>query len=142
MFGVEPAVMGIKIMSVMNQQLAFYRQRQCRLGPIDAGLDGDLGAGFRRLLWNAEAELVGEPMQLDPAAFIFKQLRLEGFWLSRQNAIPHERSRVLLAEIMKLTDELPSPADIERVRAKLAAHGWPLDDPRDSDFLRDIEDTG
>lgn len=46
------------------------------------------------------------------------------------------------AEIMKLTDELPSPADIERVRAKLAAHGWPLDDPRDSDFLRDIEDTG
>lgn len=49
--------------------------------------------------------LTGEPMQLDPAAFIFKQLRLEGFWLSRQNAIPHERSRVLLAEIMKLTGD-------------------------------------
>jgi hypothetical protein len=30
--------------------------------------------------------------------------------------------------ISKLTDELPSPEDIERVRTRLAAHGWPLDD--------------
>lgn len=37
------------------------------------------------------------------------------------------------AEIMRLTDELPDPADIERVRAKLAAYGWPLDDPRDTE---------
>ncbi len=35
------------------------------------------------------------------------------------------------AEILRVTDELPAPADVERVRAKLAAHGWPLDDPRD-----------
>jgi Protein of unknown function (DUF3349) len=30
--------------------------------------------------------------------------------------------------ISKLTDELPSDTDIERVRARLAAKGWPLDD--------------
>jgi hypothetical protein len=33
--------------------------------------------------------------------------------------------------ITQLTDELPSPDDIERVRERLAAKGWPLDDPRD-----------
>ena len=32
--------------------------------------------------------------------------------------------------ISKLTDELPSEEDIERVRARLAAKGWPLDDER------------
>jgi Protein of unknown function (DUF3349) len=33
--------------------------------------------------------------------------------------------------ITQITDELPTPADIERVRTRLAAKGWPLDDPRD-----------
>ncbi len=33
--------------------------------------------------------------------------------------------------ITQITDELPMPEDIERVRQRLAAHGWPLDDPRD-----------
>jgi uncharacterized protein (DUF2267 family) len=33
--------------------------------------------------------------------------------------------------ISKLTDELPSPEDIERVRTRLAAKAWPLDDERD-----------
>jgi hypothetical protein len=33
--------------------------------------------------------------------------------------------------ISKLIDELPSEEDVERVRTRLAAHGWPLDDPRD-----------
>ena len=37
------------------------------------------------------------------------------------------------AEIMRITDELPAPTDVERVREKLFAHGWPLDDPRDSE---------
>jgi Protein of unknown function (DUF3349) len=37
--------------------------------------------------------------------------------------------------ITEITDELPSSDDIERVRKRLAAKGWPLDDPRD------IEDT-
>ena len=33
--------------------------------------------------------------------------------------------------ITRITDELPRDADVERVRARLAAKGWPLDDPRD-----------
>ncbi|MCV7298384.1 DUF3349 domain-containing protein [Mycobacterium barrassiae] len=33
--------------------------------------------------------------------------------------------------ITQITDELPTPDDIERVRQRLAAKGWPLDDPRD-----------
>ena len=37
------------------------------------------------------------------------------------------------AKIMRITDELPAPTDVERVREKLLAHGWPLDDPRDSE---------
>lgn len=36
------------------------------------------------------------------------------------------------AEILRITDWLPAPADIERVRAKLATYGWPLDNPRDT----------
>jgi hypothetical protein len=35
--------------------------------------------------------------------------------------------------ITQLTDELPLPEDVERVRVRLAAKGWPLDDPRDSE---------
>lgn len=38
--------------------------------------------------------------------------------------------------ITRLTDELPAPEDIERVRARLAAKGWPLEDAHDG------EDTG
>jgi hypothetical protein len=37
------------------------------------------------------------------------------------------------AEIMLITDEVPAPADVERVREKLLTHGWPLDDPRDNE---------
>jgi hypothetical protein len=37
------------------------------------------------------------------------------------------------AEILRITDQLPAPADVERVRARLAANGWPLDDPRDDE---------
>ena len=33
--------------------------------------------------------------------------------------------------ITEMTDELPTPDDIERVRDRLAAKGWPLDDPRE-----------
>jgi hypothetical protein len=35
--------------------------------------------------------------------------------------------------ITQLTDELPSPVDVERVRERLAARGWPLDDARDGE---------
>jgi Protein of unknown function (DUF3349) len=33
--------------------------------------------------------------------------------------------------ISKLTDELPSEEDIERVRTRLATKGWPLDEEHD-----------
>ncbi|MGZ8777193.1 MAG: DUF3349 domain-containing protein [Mycobacterium sp.] len=33
--------------------------------------------------------------------------------------------------ITHITDELPTPEDIERVRARLATKSWPLDDPGD-----------
>jgi hypothetical protein len=33
--------------------------------------------------------------------------------------------------ITEISDALPAPDDIERVRARLAAKGWPLDDPRE-----------
>ncbi len=29
--------------------------------------------------------------------------------------------------ITQMTDELPAPADVERVRSRLAAKGWPFD---------------
>jgi hypothetical protein len=35
--------------------------------------------------------------------------------------------------ITRLTDELPSPADIERVRERLVKKGWPLDNARDDE---------
>jgi hypothetical protein len=39
--------------------------------------------------------------------------------------------------ITGITDELPRTEDVERVRARLAAKGWPLDDPRDSQDSND-----
>jgi hypothetical protein len=33
--------------------------------------------------------------------------------------------------ITQITDALPDPDDVERVRSHLATDGWPLDDPRD-----------
>jgi Protein of unknown function (DUF3349) len=35
--------------------------------------------------------------------------------------------------IIQITDALPMPEDVERVRGRLAARGWPLDDPRDAE---------
>lgn len=37
------------------------------------------------------------------------------------------------ATITQFTDDLPAPKDIERVRARLAAKGWPLDDVREGE---------
>ncbi|TVS84589.1 DUF3349 domain-containing protein [Mycobacterium helveticum] len=34
--------------------------------------------------------------------------------------------------VTQITDELPSPEDIERVRARLAERGWPFDDEHSS----------
>ncbi len=35
--------------------------------------------------------------------------------------------------ITQITDELPTPDDVERVRERLAAKGWPLEDARDGE---------
>jgi hypothetical protein len=35
--------------------------------------------------------------------------------------------------ITQITDELPAPNDVERVRERLAAKGWPLEDARDGE---------
>ena len=35
--------------------------------------------------------------------------------------------------ITQITDEMPTPEEVERVRARLAEKGWPLDDPRDDE---------
>ena len=35
--------------------------------------------------------------------------------------------------ITQMTDELPTPEDVERVRSRLAVKGWPLDDSRDGE---------
>ena len=36
----------------------------------------------------------------------------------------------ILVAITQVTDQLPSPEDVERVRQRLATKGWPLDDAR------------
>jgi NADPH:quinone reductase-like Zn-dependent oxidoreductase len=53
----------------------------------------------------AFGSMSGEPMLLDVGPFIFKQVVLEGFWMSKQNALPPDRSRVLIAELVKLLAE-------------------------------------
>jgi hypothetical protein len=35
--------------------------------------------------------------------------------------------------ITQLTDQLPSEEDVERVRERLAAKGWPFDEPHDAE---------
>ena len=35
--------------------------------------------------------------------------------------------------ITQNTDEVPRPEDVERVRERLVAKGWPLEDPRDGE---------
>ena len=47
------------------------------------------------------------------------------------------------SEILRITDQLPAPIDVDRVRAKLGAHGWPLDEPRGSvEESAGTEETG
>jgi hypothetical protein len=50
--------------------------------------------------------------------------------LMRRGDFDHVDIGVLITQ---LTDELPSPTDVERVRERLAAKGWPLDDARDGE---------
>lgn len=48
--------------------------------------------------------------------------------LMRQGELPIDNIDIGVA-ITQLTDELPSLEEIERVRARLATKGWPLDGP-------------
>lgn len=66
-----------------------------------------------------------------------------------ERRLSHDEVKLVAAEVMargetddidiavaitSITDELPTPADIERVRVRLAEKGWPLDDPREEDL--------
>jgi hypothetical protein len=48
--------------------------------------------------------------------------------LTNRGEFDHVDIGVLITQI---TDELPAPEDIDRVRNRLATKGWPLDEPRD-----------
>ena len=54
--------------------------------------------------------------------------------------MPHAGFADIGVEILRITDQLPAPLDVERVRAKLVAHGWPLDDPREA--AEEAEEAG
>lgn len=73
----------------------------------------------------AFGSMSGEPMQLDPGPFIFKQVKLEGFWLSKQNAVPPEKSRAMVAELVRLAAtgvlDLPVAGVFPLERAREAA---------------------
>lgn len=58
------------------------------------------------------------------------EVKLVAGELMRRGDFDHVDIGVLITGI---THELPSPDDIERVRQRLAAQGWPLDDPRDDE---------
>ena len=50
----------------------------------------------------AFGSMSGEPMQIDSGALIFKQITVEGFWLSKQNAVPPEKAGAMIGELVKL----------------------------------------
>ena len=58
------------------------------------------------------------------------EVKAVGEHLINRGEFDHVDIGVLITQI---TDDLPSPEDVERVRSHLAAHGWPLDDPRDTE---------
>lgn len=79
-------------------------------GKIRAGIDsiGGKASGDLCSLLAPGGKLVafgsmsGEPMQVESGAFIFKQIVLEGFWLSKQNAVPPEKWGAKVGELVKL----------------------------------------
>jgi hypothetical protein len=58
------------------------------------------------------------------------EVKLVAHELTQRGDFDHVDIGVLITQI---TDELPLPADIERVRERLVAKGWPLDDVRDGE---------
>lgn len=43
------------------------------------------------------------------------------------------------SEILAVIDDLPDPVDVERVRERLIARGWPLDEPHNSSVDGNLE---
>jgi NADPH:quinone reductase-like Zn-dependent oxidoreductase len=101
---------------------------RCAIDSVGGKASGELcsllAAGGKFVAFGS---MSGEPMQLDVGPFIFKQVVLEGFWMSKQNAVPPDRSRVLIGELVKLVTErvidLPVAAvfPLERAREAVAA---------------------
>jgi NADPH2:quinone reductase len=79
-------------------------------GKIRAAIDsiGGKASGDLAMLLAPGGKLVafgsmsGEPMHLDTGPFIFKQVTLEGFWLSKQNQPPPSSWRAMVGELVKL----------------------------------------
>lgn len=66
-------------------------------GAASGALCSLLSAGGRFVAFGS---MSGEPMQLDAGPFLFKQLTLEGFWLSKQHRPPPERWSALVRELV------------------------------------------
>ncbi|MBS2014037.1 MAG: zinc-binding dehydrogenase [Deltaproteobacteria bacterium] len=76
---------------------------RCAIDSIGGQASGDLcsllASGGKLVAFGS---MSGEPMKLDPGPFIFKQVVLEGFWLSKQNQPAPERMGALVTELVKL----------------------------------------
>lgn len=98
----------------------------CAIDSVGGKASGDmcslLSSGGKLVAFGS---MSGEPMQLDTGPFIFKQITLEGFWLSKQNAVPHDKSRAMVRELVKLAAEgvldLPVAGVFPLERAREAA---------------------
>ena len=85
--------------------------------------------------WGGFVFICLDPDQVPLFALLRRRLSDDGVILVAQALLErgdfdHIDIAVLITEI---TDALPTPEDIDRVHDMLAAAGWPLDDPRDSE---------
>lgn len=58
-----------------------------------------------------------------------EEVRAVAAELGREGRLPIDDADIGTV-ITTITDELPRPADVERVRSRLALGGWPLTEPR------------
>lgn len=76
---------------------------RCAIDSIGGQASGDLcsllSSGGKLVAFGS---MSGEPMKLDSGPFIFKQIVLEGFWLSKQNQPAPDRWAALVGELVKL----------------------------------------
>lgn len=99
---------------------------RCAIDSIGGQASGDLcsllAPGGKLVAFGS---MSGEPMKLDSGPFIFKQITLEGFWLSKQNQPAPAKWVALVEELVKLVAtkqiELPVAAVFPLERAREAA---------------------